>query len=235
MERTIPEAPELVAPVQGAPVRGGAAKLVWKPVEGATGYHVQAAADEAFARRIVDTRLGDVTSLVVQRILHGQEGAVYWRVAAIGAGGTGAFSEPAEFISSPAPAEEPHAGLTAESGAETAGQAARHDPSEVRRHGHATGRAEFGVLVAALILTAIGIGIAFIAFPGLSRTPGAQPDQQQNVADSLRRQQQQQAASLQRYQADSTGYAIPIDSAISRMARPAGGETTPFAPPASGE
>lgn len=224
MERTVPNPPELVAPVQGAPVRGGSAKLVWKPVEGATGYHVQAAADEGFTRRIVDTHLGDVASLVIHRVLHGQEGQVFWRVAAIGPGGTGAFSEAAEFISSPAPAEEPHAGLTAEAGAETAAQGAREHPTPVQRHD--TGRAEFGVLVLAILLTVVAAGIAFIAFPGLDSELAIQSTEEQTVPTSLQQQQREQAEALNRYQADSTGYTIPIDSAIARMANQS--EAAPF-------
>ncbi len=216
MDRTVPSPPELVAPVQGAPVRGDAAKLVWHPVEDATGYHVQVSTDEDFHTLLVDTRLGTVSSAIVQHI-RGKDQTLFWRVAAQGVGGQSAYSETGEFLYSHQPAEAPYAGLTAEAGAETGLEGARKDPAPVRRFN--TGGGEYLLLVAAVLLSALVVAATFIVFPGLGSDP--EPGAQQASADSARvAEQARQNAELNSFTADSAGYTIPIDSAISRLAVP---------------
>ncbi len=220
MERPVPAAPELVAPVQGAPVRGDAARLVWQGVENATAYHVQVGVDEAFRTLMVDTRLdAGTTAVVVQHLLHGGEGTVFWRVAAVGVGGQGAYSETGEFFASSAPAEAPYAGLTAEAGAETGVHGADRGPAQARHF--ASGRADFSILVAAMVLSVIIVGVAFIAFPGLAGEERQQIADRDSVSDALQVQQQLMEEQLYRFSADSTGYTIPIDTVIARMAQSA--------------
>lgn len=156
-------------------MRGDAAKLVWKPAEAATGYHVQAAAAQDFTERLVDTKVGTVTSLVVRSVLHGGSGTVFWRVASIGPGGRGAFSEAAEFFSSPAPAEGPNAGLTAEAGAETGREGTDHDPSPT--HGRRIGSARLGIAIALLFIVLLVLTFVFIFKPIRGGdAPGPLPD-----------------------------------------------------------
>ena len=81
-------APVLLAPDAETPVRGAATTLRWEPVDGARAYHVQVAADADFSTLVVDSRLGAVTSLHVRGLMPGDDGRVYWRVAARG----GAFT-----------------------------------------------------------------------------------------------------------------------------------------------
>lgn len=78
------DAPVLLAPSADTPVRGSDVTLRWKPVDGARGYRVQVAADEAFETLVVDSRLGPVTSLHVRALTPGDDGRLFWRVAAKG-------------------------------------------------------------------------------------------------------------------------------------------------------
>ncbi|MCA0269012.1 MAG: hypothetical protein LCH53_07320 [Bacteroidetes bacterium] len=78
------DAPVLLAPSTDTPVYGSDVTLRWKTVEGARGYRVQVAADEAFETLVVDSRLGPVTSLHVRALAPGDGGRLYWRVAAKG-------------------------------------------------------------------------------------------------------------------------------------------------------
>ena len=75
--------------------------------------------------------------------------------------------------------------------------------------------------MAVLLITALVVGVAVIAYPGVvdagadaRRTPS------DSVAYALQQEQQQMAAALERYTADTSGYTIPIDSAIARLAQP---------------
>lgn len=78
------DAPVLLAPTAETPARGSDVTLRWQPVEGAQGYRVQVAADEDFTTLVVDSRLGPVTSLHVRGIVPGDDGRLFWRVAAKG-------------------------------------------------------------------------------------------------------------------------------------------------------
>ncbi len=105
--------PELVAPVYSAPVRGDAARLAWRPVDGARAYDVQVSPDEDFGRLIVDERV-EATGLEVRNVLHGKSGSVFWRVASIGSYGAGEFSDTNDFYSDPQVADASYSGLRAE-------------------------------------------------------------------------------------------------------------------------
>lgn len=78
------DAPVLLAPTAETPVRGTQATLRWAPVAGARAYHVQVAADADFSTLVVDNRLGAETALHVRCLAPGDEGRLYWRVAARG-------------------------------------------------------------------------------------------------------------------------------------------------------
>ena len=193
-------APEPASPVHGAVVRGTDATLAWPPVEGATGYRVQVAADEGFRRLFVDTRLGPVTSLTVQNLLGDGDGTVWWRVASVSGSVAGAFSKDAEFqIAYP----EARA---------TAGPRTASVPT--------TGGREFLWLSVAIVISTIGVLAAFALFPGLDGLPEDVGEAQDSTRRALRAQQDTAAARLARYTArDSTGFTIPIDTAIADVVR----------------
>jgi hypothetical protein len=162
-------APELVAPVYSAPVRGDAARLSWQPVDGATAYDVQVSPDEDFGRLIVEERVQG-TALEVRQVLHGKSGEVYWRVASVGPYGAGAFGEPADFFSEAQRADAAYAGLRAEAHAQTPAEAASKQPNadeEVHFH---SGKREFVVLIGAIVASTVLVIITMFAFEGLDGT-----------------------------------------------------------------
>ncbi len=157
-------APELVAPVLSAPVRGDAARLSWQPVEGARAYDVQVSPDEDFGRLIVDERV-EATGLEVRNVLHGKRGPVFWRVASVGSYGAGAFSEPTDFYSDPIVADASYAGLRAEAGAQTPAEAASKQP--VAETHVDSGKRDYFVLLVAVAVTVVLAIATMLMFEGL--------------------------------------------------------------------
>lgn len=199
-------APEPVSPVHGAVVRGVDATLSWRPVEGATGYRVQVASDEAFHMLYVDTRLGPVTTLTVQNLLGDEDGVIWWRVATVTGSVAGPFGKDAEFQLA-YPEQRVHTG-------------ARTASAPI------TGHREFVWLIAAIVASTLGVLAAFIFFPGLDGLPEEVGQAQDSTRRALRAQQDTAAVRLTRYTArDSTGFTIPIDTAIADVARADAGRT----------
>lgn len=219
--------PEPLAPVHGAVVRGADAKLTWRGVEGAEGYHVQVAADEAFTKLAVDAPVGAATTLTVQNVLGGASGLVWWRVAARTASGRGAFCKDAEFQLAPAgaDAEPSRVGATPEAGSQAGREAAREQGANSARAGR-MGRREYYGLIGATLLTIFGIVVAFVLFPGLEGLPDEVRAADDSTRNALRAEQDSMTFRLHRFtRADSARYTIPIDSAIAervRLAVPAG-------------
>jgi hypothetical protein len=98
-KQTLPATPALLAPSHQAeitypdPTRASTL-LVWRPVPGASGYHVMLDYSAYFNRPLVDSRHPD-TSVEVRGL---EPGKYYWRVAAVDKEGVpGAFSEFARF------------------------------------------------------------------------------------------------------------------------------------------
>jgi hypothetical protein len=166
-------APELVAPVYSAPVRGDAVRLAWRPVEGARAYDVQVSPDEDFARLIVEERV-EATGLEVRDVLHGASGSVFWRVASVGPYGASAFGEPTDFYSESARADASYAGLRAEAGAQTPHQAAAKQPASVDT-AH-SGKRDFIVLLGSVVASTVLVILIVLAFEGLDGSVDEDPD-----------------------------------------------------------
>lgn len=85
-----------VSPRSGDAVHGGAATFEWESLGGSTNHHLQISASERFDSLLVDTIVGQSTSLTLMGVLPQDGRKLYWRVGAR----EGAWSEPAWFLAS---------------------------------------------------------------------------------------------------------------------------------------
>jgi hypothetical protein len=87
---TPPPAPVILSPASGAIVQTLGPQLSWKPSAGATGYEVQISTNSAFTPflRDVGTTGGSNTSITVSPNLPNWNKFYYWRVRALGTGGS---------------------------------------------------------------------------------------------------------------------------------------------------
>lgn len=87
---------QLAAPVLSSALREGAAPFAWANVPGATGYRLEVAQDEKFAKLTINDASIKTNSFTPSAPL--PPGNYVWRVAALGDGGrVGALSAPASF------------------------------------------------------------------------------------------------------------------------------------------
>ncbi len=200
-------APELVAPVYSAPVRGDAARLSWQPVDGARAYDVQVSPDEDFGRLIVDERV-EATGLEVRNVLHGKSGSVFWRVASVGGYGAGEFSEATDFFSDPQAADASYAGLQTEAGAQTPTDAASKQPNADTEAHFDSSKREYIILLAVIAVSTALVIATILLFEGLDGSIDPDPAALSDTTEVAGAAPDSAAAAM-----DSTGAAaLPADS-----------------------
>lgn len=198
----------LIVPQDSAVIRPAPVHFHWS-VEGLQGpFKVQVARDEAFADLVLDVDVpADTLSLDRFPVA---EGVVFWRVG-VGKGASVTFSDVASFtLNASAPVGRlPHDTFD-------------HVPFRKRTVAQRIedGRTELQLMAIALVISFVGVIIAFMAFPGLhGESPGIVAAREEKVQLLVQQEQeaQQHLATFSVLNEETGRFAIPIDSAIARL------------------
>lgn len=200
--------PTPIAPQEAAFIRPIPVHLFWS-TEGLQGpFKVQVARDEAFTNLVMEVDVpADTLSLDRFPVL---EGVVFWRVG-VKKGSATEFGVQSSFTLN---ASAPEGRLPHDT----------FDHVPFKRRPKATdaehGRTELQLMAIALVISLIGVIVAFMAFPGLHGESPSIVEAREEKIQRLVQQEQEANQHLSTFSVvnEETGrFAIPIDSAIARL------------------